>query len=279
MRGTGATYRNGGTAMSRRRLRWSACALIAVVTAALLPGAPAWALPTGTGWSGSWDYYTTTSFRYAGTLPGVRLTGYTTDSAGTGTTVGTIEDIADDGRCARVQIYAYGVGYIADRTTCGSGTYRTYSTGSFSQGLLVVLTRTVASTGAQDKGFHIYIPGSAADAQLRTVGTGATWSYYTSTSFQYKVTRPGVRLTGYGSHQAADRRSALNVVERTATLAGCASGSVSGGGVSTSGSTCAAGGSATFSRFDLRYGLEASACFQPVFGTRRCLPVNIPEPW
>ena len=268
--------------MRTRRLRRSGAAsaatLIAAVLSVLLPASPAQALPAGTGWSGSWDYYTATSFRYSGTLPGVRLTGYATDNSGTGSTVGTIEDTADDNRCARVLIYAYGAGYIADQTTCGNGTARTYNTGNFHQGLLVILYRTVPGTGAQDKGFHIFIPSSSDDSGLRSVGTGASWSYYTPTAFRYRVVRPGVRLTGYGSHQAADLRSSLNTVENTGTAAGCASGTVTAG-VSTSGSSCTPGGSRSFSRFDLQGNLQARACHQALQATRRCLPLNVPQPW
>ncbi|MER7417206.1 hypothetical protein ABT346_10525 [Micromonospora peucetia] len=253
-------------------------ALVAALAAALLPASPAFALPSGSGWSGSWSYYHPTAYQYAGTLPGVRLTGYATDNAGTSSTVGTIEDTANDARCARVMLYAYGVGYVADRTTCGSGSYLTYSTGSFSQGLLVIVYRMITGTSTHDKGFAMFVPGSSADPELRTVGTGASWSYYTSTAFQYTVTRPGVRLTGYGAHQYTDQRSSLNTVEKTAGTVGCATAKVTGG-VSTSGGTCVNGGSTSFSRADLTNILEASACYQPVPGTRRCLAVGIPEPW
>ena len=253
-------------------------ALAAALVAALLPASPALALPSGSGWSASWSYYHPTAYQYAGTLPGVRLTGYATDNSGTSTTVGTIEDTADDGRCARVMLYANGVGYVADRTTCGSGSHLTYSTASYSQGLLVMVYRMVAGTSTHDKGFAMFVPGSSADPELRTVGTGASWSYYTSAAFQYTATRPGVRLTGYGAHQYTDQRSSLNTVEKTAATVGCATAKVTGG-VSTSGGTCVNGGSTSFSRADLTNNLEASACYQPVPGTRRCLAVGIPEPW
>ncbi|WP_158554077.1 hypothetical protein [Micromonospora deserti] len=265
-----------------RRRRSAGVLLVAAavsgLVAALLPASPALALPSGSGWSASWSYYHPTAYQYAGTLPGVRLTGYATDSSGTSGTVGTIEDTADDARCARVMLYAYGVGYIADRTTCGNGTSLSYTTASYSQGLLVIVYRMMPGTSTHDKGFYLHIPGSATDPQLRTVGTGASWSYYTSTAFQYTVTRPGVRLTGYGSHQAGDRRSSLNTVQKTAAAVGCATAKVTGG-TATSGGTCVTGGSASFSRFDLTNNLEASACYQPIPGSQRCLALNIPEPW
>ncbi|MFG3423123.1 hypothetical protein ACIBTZ_16505 [Micromonospora sp. NPDC049460] len=253
-------------------------ALATALVAALLPASPAFALPSGSGWSASWSYYHPSAYQYAGTLPGVRLTGYATDNSGTSTTVGTIEDTAADSRCARVMLYANGVGYIADRTTCGNGSYLTYSTGSYSQGLLVIVYRMIPGTTTHDKGFAMFVPGSSADPELRTVGTGASWSYYTSTAFQYTVTRPGVRLTGYGAHQYADQRSSLNTVEKTAGTVGCATAKVTGG-VTTSGGTCVNGGSTSFHRSDLTNNLEASACYQPIPGTQRCVAISIPEPW
>ncbi|RKN51042.1 hypothetical protein [Micromonospora endolithica] len=267
----------------RRRYRQTAAtltaALVTALVAALLPAAPAMAtLPSGSGWSASWSYYHPSAYQYAGTLPGVRLTGYANDSAGTANTVGTIEDTANDGRCARVLLYAYGVGYVADRTTCGSGTYLTYSTGTYSQGLLVIVYRMISGTTTNDKGFYIYIPPSAADPELRTVGTGGSWSYYTSSSFQYTVTRPGVKLTGYGTGNSFDERSSLSTVQKTATNVGCATATVTGG-TAASGGTCVNGGSTSFTRFDHTNNLEASACYQPSPGTRRCLALVIPEPW
>ncbi|MGN9808974.1 hypothetical protein ACTMSW_06405 [Micromonospora sp. BQ11] len=265
----------------RRRRRTGAllvAALVSALVAALLPASPALALPPGTGWSASWSYYHPSAFQYAGTLPGVRLTGYANDSFGTVNTVGTIEDTEDDGRCARVMLYANGVGYVADRTVCGKTNYLTYSTGTFSQGLLVIVYRMIPGTTTHDKGFYLFVPPSASDPELRTVGTGASWNYYTSTAFQYSVVRPGVRLTGYGSHQSFDQRSSLSTVTKTATSVGCATASVAGG-TTASGGTCVNGASAYFNRFDHTYNLEASACYQPTPGTRRCLPLNIPAPW
>lgn len=256
-----------------------AATLVATLLVTLLPASPALAaLPSGTGWSGSWSYYHPNGYQYAGTLPGVQLTGYASDYSGTSNTVGTIQDTANDARCARALIYAYGVGYIADKTTCGNGTSLSYNTVSYSQGLLVIVYRMIQGTSNHDKGFHIFIPGSATDPGLRTVGTGGSWSYYTSTSFQYEVTRPGARLLGFGSHQALDQRSALNTLQKTAATVGCASGSVTGG-VASTGSTCVNGGQVNFHRFDFSNNLEASACYQPSGGTKRCLPLNIPEPW
>ncbi|RUL90798.1 MULTISPECIES: hypothetical protein [Micromonospora] len=263
----------------RRSAATLAAALVATLAVALLPATPALALPSGAGWSASWSYYQPNAYQYSGTLPGVRLTGYATDNAGTSATLGTIEDTAADGRCARVMLYAYGVGYIADRTTCGNGSYLTYNTVSYDQGLLVIVYRMIDGTNTNDKGFYMFIPGSATDSELRTVGTGASWSYYTSTAYQYTVTRSGVSLIGYGVHQAGDLRSSLNTVEKTAVAKGaCASGTVTGG-TTVSGSTCLNGGTTSFHRNDHSYNLEASACYKPLLGTQRCLAVNIPEPW
>lgn len=266
--------------------RWSraaaglAAAMSFALVALVLPASPAHALPSGTSWSGSWNYYATNAIQYAATLPGVKLTGYATDNGGTRTTVGTIQDVGDDNRCARVQLYAAGVGYIADKTTCGNGSYLTYGTGAFHEGLLVVVYRMLPNgSTTSDKSFHIYIPPSTGDAELRTVGTGTSWSYYTAEAFQYQIVRPGVKLTGYGTTQTGDKRSSLNTVSKTATGGGCVTGKArAGGGTAISGSTCAAGGYTTFGTFAFTGFIEAEACYRPTSGTNRCTTVNVPEP-
>lgn len=266
-----------------RRAMLSVAAAACGVVTALAITTPAYALPSGVGWSASWDYYTTTSFEYQATLPGVKLTGYGTDSGGSRTTLGTIEDTAADGRCARVLLYANGVGYIADKTTCGSGTYQTYYTGTFYDSLLIIVYRMVSGSTSYDKSLYTFVPSSAADPTLRTVGTGTSWSYYTSTAFQYTATRPGVRVSGYGSHQAADLRSALSVVEST-TGYGCADGKARDYNTTVTASACF-GGSATFSAFDFDGWIEADACFRGlvIIGSppppARCVTVHIPEPY
>lgn len=264
----------------RRSVATLAAMLVAAVVAAVLPAAPALALPSGTGWSGSWNYYASNAFQIAGTLPGVSLTGFASDSSGTRAVFGSIEDTANDSRCARVLIYSYDAGaYLVDEDACGSGNYTTYNTGNFTGALLVVLYRMISGTTTSDKGFSMHIPSSTSDSDLRTVGTGASWSYYATDAFQYSIVRNGVELTGYGAHQLGDLRSSLNTVEKTTTGTGCASASVTAGSLSTSGSTCTNGGWDTFNRFDLDGNQTAEACYQPSGGTKRCLQLNVPEPW
>lgn len=264
---------------SRAAASLATAASLAVVTV-VLPASPAHALPSGASWAGSWNYYAANAYQYAATLPGVKLTGYGTDNNGTRNTVGTIQDTADDNRCARVQLYASGVGYIADKTTCGNGTHLTYGTGSFHEGLLVVVYRMLPNgSTTSDKSFHIFIPPSTGDAELRTVGNGTSWSYYTPEAFQYTITRPGVKLTGYGTTQSGDKRSSLNTVQKTATGSGCVTGRArAGGGTPITGSTCTSGGYANFSTGAFTGFIEAESCYRPTGGTNRCLTVYIPQP-
>jgi hypothetical protein len=212
----------------------------------------------------------------------VKLTGYGTDNAGTRTTLGTIEDTAADGRCARVLLYAAGVGYIADKTTCGSGTYQTYHTGAFYDSLLIMVQRPTSGSTSSDKSLHTFMPSSAADPTLRTVGTGTSWSYYTSTSFQYVAKRPGVEVTGYGTHQYTDERSALSVVDQTGPF-GCAYGKARDHDTTVTGSACL-GDSSTFPGLAFDGWIEVEACYQalvtkPSVPVKRCVTVSIPEPY
>ncbi|KAA9374818.1 hypothetical protein F5972_29895 [Microbispora cellulosiformans] len=249
--------------------------LVAVVTGALLTASPAQAAD-GAGMSASWNYYQSDAFQVAATLPGVKLTGFGSDQNGSRNLYGSIEDTANDGRCSRVVIRANGSDLI-DETTCGNGTYKTFSTGSgiFDNGFLVLVYRTISGTTNADKSLFVGIPSSANDAGVRTTGTGASWSYYTATDYTYSLVRPGVRLTGYGSDDGG--RSTLNTLEKTATGSGCASASVKVGDVTTSGSTCTST-AAYFSRWNLDGGLTAKACYKPTSAAEACLSTYLPKP-
>jgi hypothetical protein len=244
----------------------------ALVATTLLPGAPAHAAAEGTDWSGSWDFYASTAFRYTSTLPGVRVVGYSNDFSGTRNTVGSVEDTAVDGRCARVMLLAVGVGYIVDRTVCDGQAAVNYSTGSFNAPLYVVVLRMLPGSGDSDKSHAVFIPSSAEDPELRTVGTGVSWSYYTPTSFKYTIQRPGARLTGFGTHQFGGRRSAYSTVEHTG--AGNCTSARADGGVTASDWTCTPGEAKTFGRGDFTGSITIEACH-----AGRCLVTWVPEPF
>ncbi|TLP57031.1 hypothetical protein [Microbispora triticiradicis] len=251
--------------------------LVAAVTGALLTASPAQAAD-GAGMSASWNYYRSDAFQVGATLPGVKLTAFGSDQSGSRNLHGTIEHVADDGRCSRVVIRAINVSSdLVNETTCGNGTYKTFSTGSgsFDDGLLVLVYRTIPGTTNADKSLFVAIPSSATDAGVRTTGTGASWSYYTATDYTYSLVRPGVRLTGYGSDDGG--RSTLNTLEKTATGSGCASANVKVGDVNTSGSTCT-GTAAYFSRWNLDGGLTAKACYKPTSAAEACLSTYLPKP-
>jgi hypothetical protein len=257
--------------MRARLVRVCVILVTALVATALLPTGRAHAAVEGTDWSGSWDFYASTAFRYTATVPGVRVSGFSNDFSGTRNTVGSVEDTAFDGRCARVLLLAVGVGYIVDKTVCDGQGFATYSTGQFNAPLYVVVLRTLPG-GGQDKSHAMLIPSSAEDPDLRTVGTGASWSYYTPTAFQYTVQRPGVRVVGFGSHQSFDRRSALSSVEHTGS-GSCSLGRTEGG-VTVQEATCVPGEFKNFGRFDFTGSITVEACH-----AGRCLLTWVPEPW
>ncbi|HLL66453.1 MAG TPA: hypothetical protein VK453_11990 [Micromonosporaceae bacterium] len=250
------------------------------LVAVLMPAAPAHAAAgPGSGWSGSWKYYTSRAIEYSGTLPGVRLSGILTDSSGSRRSFGNIQDTADDGRCARAWVFVAGQGIISETTTCGNGTWRDFTTSAFSTEVFLFVQLLLPNGGGAEKNFIIHIPSSTADPDLRTVGTGASWSYYTDTAFQYQVVRPGVKVTGHGENLSDGLRSSLNVVQKTVTTDGCALGRVS----ATTGNTilAAACDSTTASFNSLRSSLggqlTVEGCFYATSGPR-CTPLYIPEP-
>jgi hypothetical protein len=115
--------------------------------------------------------------QYQATLPGVNLVGWVDDNAGDAVTYAMVEDTADDNRCARVQVYAHDVGYLADTTACGNGTWKEFTGVRYPRGLLLALYRMIPGTDDYDQSFTIFIPSSTTDPQLATEGTGTGWSY------------------------------------------------------------------------------------------------------
>lgn len=257
-----------------------ACAATVMMLGSLLPAAPAHAAAgPGYGWAGSWNFYRTGAFEYAGTLPGVKVTGRATDADGTRRSAGTVQDTADDGRCARVWVFVPGRGHFANTTTCGNGTAQTFFTESFSGETFVFVQRLLPNSTGVEANFVIYIPDSTNDPELRTVGTGANWHYSTNDWFHYQVTRPGLRILGHGANGSAGQRSSMNTIEKTTTAQGCASGRASADiGTPLSATTCNST-FATFSTSLAQFGgmLTIEGCFHSPNG-QRCNRLYIPEP-
>ncbi|GAA2364947.1 hypothetical protein Cme02nite_32230 [Catellatospora methionotrophica] len=257
---------------------------VALTSAPFLVAAPAQALPSGAGWGASWDYYTGTSYQYSATLPGVKLTGYGTDSGGDRTTLGTIQDTADDGMCARALIYADGVGYLADVKACGNGVTKTYAYQQHFDGkLLVVIQHSYPQSTSYEESLHLWIPSSKNDPTLRSVGTGMRWKYLTGSTYEYAIKRPGVELDGDGQHLPGDLRSALSSLDPTGAMT-CAKVHVSTWNNWLDGDAC-------LNEIDTVMGwswegwIDIEVCSRPMLGQVgqpviwRCIDMLIPAPY
>lgn len=256
-----------------------AVAAVLTLVAVVMPVSPAHAAPApGYGWSGSWVYYTPQAIDYSGTLPGVKLAGVLTDIGGSRASYGRIQDTADDGRCAQVWVFAAGHGIVSQTTTCGNGTVKGFSTSAFSTDLLLFVQLALPNQAGVEKSFIISIPSSANDAELRTVGTGANWSYTADTWFQYEVTRPGVKVIGHGAHQQGGR-SSMNTVAKTVSASGCAFGRVTATTGNTISNAACEQTYTTFSTGTSVFGgqLNVDGCFYSSSGGR-CTSLYIPEP-
>jgi hypothetical protein len=256
--------------------------LLAVAAAVLLLAAPAQAaLPSGSGWSTAWRYYAAGSFEFSATLPGVDVDGYGTDVNGTRAVIATVTDTAKDGRCARVELWGVGPGFLDGTTICVGGVSTTIGNLSttFDGALYVNVYRMFPFTENHDMYTSVYVPSSKDDAGLRTVNTGAKWWYTSATNYHYEVRRPSVRLTGDGQH-SGNTRSAWSSLQKTSfELAGCSSakttGSVSG---TISGQTCVPLSVTTFHHAALDGYVTVQACHTPKSGPKRCLTMSVSEP-
>ena len=268
----------------RRALLAALAVLVSAVGAAFVAPAPALALASGAGWSASWDYYTGTSYQFKATLPGVKLVGYGTDNNGHRTVLGTIQDTADDGMCARVQIYANGVGYLADEKTCGNGLTKSFSyQPGFDGALLIVVQHGYPSSTSYEESSHMWIPSSKNDPTLRSVGTGMFWKYLTSSSYEFGIRRPGVELDGDGTHQPNEQRSALTSLRATGAL-NCTTSKIKTWNNWLTGDACN-GDIDTVMGWSWEGWIEIEVCSRPMLSVvgvpnpYRCVEMLIPEPY
>jgi len=261
--------------------RRTAAVALAAAAAVLLIGAPAQAaIPSGSGWSTSWRYYTSDSFEFKATLPGVEVSGYGVDVSGERGAMVTLIDTANDNRCARVAMSVPGWGTLGAETICTAGDSVTVGdfNAQFDGYLYVTIYRAYMFGGGWDKTTTLVIPPSKNDPGLRTVNTGASWKYTSGSTYTYQVRRPDVFLTGNGHHQG-DSRSAWSAVQKTVNdIFVCASGKVSGPGASKSGQTCANNGVQAFSEDGFTNGITVEACSVPAWSPKRCLSTTVPKP-
>jgi hypothetical protein len=270
---------------SRRRLTTAVAILFGVAGVAVAPGSAAVAAGSGTGWSAWWSYYTTRSFEIHGTLPGVKLTGYSSDDNGVRSAGLALEDTATDARCAHVYVVGQRDGRVAtlvDDKVCDGQPYRTPATGRFTGAMGIWLSRFDPAGGFDDKQFYLEIPDSGPDPDLRSTNTGASF-FFTDNSFVYGVQRNGVQLTGSGRQLGDDARSVLGTVKHTGQSGTCASAEATDNITVIGASTCTPGEQKSFaSEADLPFGYDTfvQACTAPrAGGPSRCNWLTIPEPW
>lgn len=159
--------------MKLRRLLAVAATIAAAV---VIAPQPAFALPSGTGWSGSWKYTGGTSIQVTLDVPGAKLVANGWDALGVRAFVLNITDTVADGKCAYVRWTAAAT---TEHWSCGNGTTVQVSG-------LPTATNSVTAVLCRDSTAHdnktncnvIDVPSSYTDAFIRTEGNGAHWKYY-----------------------------------------------------------------------------------------------------
>ncbi len=260
----------------RRRLSIWLGATVVAVGAVALPASPAAAVPSGAGWSASWNYYTTAAFEAHLTIPGGRIDGYGPDTNGIRRFDGVVQDTdARDRACVRMRVIATDTGSLGSATACNGGS-EVVNTLEFSEALFVHLDLLVG--GVITKSFFTFIPSSVDDPSLRTVGTGTEWAYNSSTDFHAEVHRPGVVVIGDGANQNGDTRSLGAAVAHEGADDGCVIGAAADASIFIGDWTCEVGDVPAFYTFDFTGYIKVTGCYIPPGGTGRCLTMHMPEP-
>ena len=111
---------------------------------------------------------------------------------------------------------------------------------------------------------HLSIQSSLGDADLRTPGTGAAWTYAPGAPawYSFKLQRPGVLVHGNGFKPTPWTRSVAATVENTSGSLTCASGQATQGAEVAAASVCLADPPATFYKDDFANGelIGVKAC-------------------
>jgi hypothetical protein len=262
--------------------RRAAAILLTAAAAVLLVSAPAQAaIPSGSGWSTSWRYYSSTTFEFGATLPGVTAAGSGIDNAGDRGALVTVTDTADDYRCARVVMSVPGWGTLGQGTVCDQG--ESVTVGNYNAKvdgyIYVMIYRTYVFGEGYDKMTTLVIPPSKDDPTLRSVNTGASWKYTSGTQFTYSVRRPNVYVGGNGEH-VGNSRSAFSAVQKQVDdLFVCATGKTSGPGATASAKACGAKNSIeVFNEDSFTNGIMVEACYVPAWSPKRCLSTTVSKP-
>ncbi|MET7402928.1 hypothetical protein ABZS66_56555 [Dactylosporangium sp. NPDC005572] len=153
--------------------------LVVVATAAAavaIAPSPAFAIPSGDGWSGSWEYTGGSSVQVKLDVPGAKLVANGWDALGTRAFVLNITDTVADGKCAYVKWTAAAT---TEHWSCGNGTtVQVAGLPTSTNAVTAVLCRDSLAHDDKTNCNVIDVPSSAADAFIRTEGNGAQWAYY-----------------------------------------------------------------------------------------------------
>ena len=197
--------------MRRSRILAAVAAMTVASAAALVPATAAHAV-SGLGWSASWSYYLDDTYFFNLTLPGAQVVGHVIDNNGSRFAGVSVVDTAIDGGCAIVSTSSSTGSHPAE-VVCDGQPDKTFSF-TFSGAQHIAL---FARHPTSERLVTAFVPSSVNDPELRSTGTGASWSYYTDRDYQFSVQRPGVRLTGFGN-----RSIVLGTVENTSGREACA---------------------------------------------------------
>jgi hypothetical protein len=254
-----------------------------VVGAAMLVGAfgmagPAHAVPSGFGWSASWQYYAANAFETHVKLPGGEVAAYALDPAGIRSMNGSVIDTnSRDRYCARVRVIATDFGSpIASETACDGG-YAAFDTGEFTGAVFVHLDLMSGNTIV--KSTFTFVPSSANDATLRTVDTGTSWFYANASDYHIEVHRPGVDVYGDGAVQGGGKRSVLGAVADSGVAGSCVDARAVDASISAVGWACEPGSVGNFNSFNFMGYINITGCSYAPAAAVRCLMVHFPEPY
>jgi hypothetical protein len=146
-------------------------------TAVVATAAPAMAAPSGIGWSGSWEYTSTSTLTIGEAVPGARLSASGTDTGNSRSFSVTLTDTSPgDGKCAEVTWYDGSL--LTSTSACGTSiTFNPIGEdGDISATLCLQSPSNGAKTHCND---GVDVPSTYSEAYLRQPGWGVTWDYYT----------------------------------------------------------------------------------------------------
>ncbi|MFG2037897.1 hypothetical protein [Dactylosporangium sp. NPDC048998] len=147
-----------------------------VAAAVVIAPQPALAIPSGTGWSGSWKYTGGTSIQVTLDVPGAKLVANGWDALGVRAFVLNVSDTMADGKCAYVKWTAAAT---TEHWACGNGTtVQVTGLPTSTNAITAVLCRDSTAHNNKTNCNVIDVPSSYTDDFIRTEGNGARWHYY-----------------------------------------------------------------------------------------------------